>query len=73
MLGVVDKEYHCIGMETSIIVSADEIVQCHNEKVESLRKDILELNGDTRRFMVEMETSAVGFFLWECNCKRYSD
>ena len=30
-----------------MIVSADEIVHCHNEKVESLRKDILELDGDT--------------------------
>ena len=38
-----------------------------------LRKDILELDGDTRRFMEEIEISAVGVFLWQCNCKRYID
>ena len=72
-LGVVEKESQSIGIQPTRIVSADEVVQCHNEKVECLRKDIKELDGDTRRFMEEMETSAAGLFLWHCNCKRYID
>lgn len=69
----VKRNSHSISMETTKILSADEIVQCHNKKVECLRKDILELDGDTRRFMEEIEISAVGVFLWQCNCKRYID
>ena len=72
-LGVVERESQSIGMQTTKIVSADKVVQCHNEKVESLRKDIEELDRDTRRFMEEVETSTVGLFLWQCNCKRYID
>ena len=71
-LGVVKRESQSIGLQPTKIVSADEVVQCHNKKVECLRKDIKELDGDTRRFMEEMETSAVGLFLWQCNCKRYN-
>jgi len=69
----VKRSNHSISIETTKILSADEIVQCHNKKVECLRKDILELDGDTRRFMEEIEISAVGVFLWQCNCKRYVD
>ena len=39
VLGVVERESQSIGMQTTKIVSADEVVQCHNEKVECLRKD----------------------------------
>ena len=71
LLGVLNRESPSIGMQPTKIVSADEVVQSHNEKVECLRKDIKELDGDTGRFMEEMETSTVGIFLWQCNCKRY--
>ena len=70
-LGVLEGESQSIGIQPTKIVSADEVVQCHNEKVECLRKDIKELDEDTRRFMEEVETSVVGLFLWQCNCKRY--
>ena len=70
---VMAGESQSIGMEPTKIVSADKLVQCHNEKVECLRKDIEELDRDTRSFMEEMETSAVGLFVWECNCRRYFD
>ena len=73
VLGVVEKESQSTGMQPTKIVSADEVVQSHNEKVECLRKDIKELDGDTRSFMEEMETNTVGIFLWQCNCKRYID
>ena len=73
VLGVVERESQSIGMQTTKIVNADELVQCHNEKVECLRKDIKELDRDTRRFMEEMEITTVGVFLWQCNCKRYFD
>ena len=72
-LGAMEKESQSIGIQPTKIVSADEVVQCHNEKVECLRKDIKELDGDTRRFMEEMETSAAGIFLWQCNCRPYVD
>ena len=68
-----ERESQCTGIQTTRVVSADQVVQCHNEKVECLRKDIKELDGDARRFMEEMETSAVGLFLWQCNCNRYID
>ena len=70
---VLGRESQSIGMQITKIVSADELVQCHNEKVECLRKDIKKLDGDARRLMEEMETSAVGLFLWQCNCRRYLD
>ena len=73
VLGAMEKGSQSIGIETIKIVSADEIVHWHNQKVECLRKDILELDGDTRRFMEEVEISSAGFFLWQCNCKRYID
>ena len=71
VLGIDKRESQSFGVETAKILSADKIVQCHNERVECLGKDILELDGDTRRFMEEIEISAVGLFLWQCNCKRY--
>ena len=67
VLGVVERESQSTGMQPTKIVSADEVVQSHNEKVECLRKILKELDGDARRFMEEMETSTVG------NCKRYID
>ena len=71
VLGAMEGETQSIGMEPTKIVSVDEVVQCHNEKVECLRKDIKELDGDARRLMEEVETSTVGIFLWQCNSKRY--
>lgn len=44
-----------IGMETIKIANACEIAQHHNEKVECLRKDILQLDGGTRKLMEEVE------------------
>ena len=66
-----ERESQSIGLQPTKIVSADEVVQCHNEKVECLRKDIEGLDGDTRRFMEEVEISTVGIFVWQRNCKRY--
>ena len=43
-LGAMEKESQSIGIQPTKIVSADEVVQCHNEKVECLRKDIKELD-----------------------------
>ena len=54
-------------METIKIANAREIAQHHNEKVECLRKDILD--GDTRKLMEEVEISVAGTFLWECYCR----
>ena len=68
-LGAAESQH--IGMEAIKIVSVDEVVQCHNEKVECLRKDMEELDRDTRRFMEEVEICTVGLFLWQCNSKRY--
>ena len=75
ILGIVQSssESLSIGLQPTRIASADKVVQCHNEKVECLRKDIEELEGDKRRFMEEIETSSVGLFVWQCNCKRYID
>ena len=58
-------------METIKIANAREIAQRHNEKVECLRKDILELDGDTRKIMEEVEINVAGAFLWEYYCRRY--
>nr|WDE20681.1 terpene synthase-like protein uBuTS-8 [Bubarida sp. uBuTS-8] len=52
--------------------SCSEVVQYHNELVEVLHKKVLELEGNTRRFMEEVEASVVGLFLWQCRSKRYA-
>lgn len=73
LLGVKkDQKKDEIGLKTIKIASANEIAQEHNMKVEHLRKDIQALNGDTRKFMEEVEASIAGLFLWQINAKRYT-
>ena len=64
-------ESDSISIKTIMIATASEIAQHHNEKVECLRKDILHLDGDTRRLMEEWEVSVAGLFLWQYKSRRY--
>nr|WDE20682.1 terpene synthase-like protein uBuTS-9 [Bubarida sp. uBuTS-9] len=66
------EESQSLGMTALKIVSASEAAQYHNEKVECLKKDILDLDGDTRRLMEEVEVINVAQFLWQCNARRYN-
>ena len=68
-----ERECMAIGLKTAKIASASEIIQHHNEKVKCLNKCILDLDGDTRHFMEEIEVTTVGLFLWHCNAKRYDE
>ena len=51
-----------LGLQTTKVASVSEIVQHHNENVQSLNRKILEMNGDIRRFMEEIEISLAGSF-----------
>ena len=64
-------ENDSISIKTIKIATASEIAQHHNEKVECLRKDILQLDGDIRRLMEEWEVIVAGLFLWQYNSRRY--
>ena len=66
------RESGTIGMTALKIASPNEIAQVHNEKVIRLRKNILDLDGDERKFMDEVEVAVVGLFLWQCNARRYN-
>ena len=60
-----------MGIQTLKIASRGEVIQYHNDRVRCLRKAILDLDGDTRSFMEEVEVSIEGVLLWECNAQRY--
>ena len=66
------QESQAIGMTALKFTSANEVAQHHNDKVMVLRKNILGLDGDKKRFMEEIEVAIVGLFLWQCNARRYS-
>nr|WDE20678.1 bicyclogermacrene synthase uBuTS-3 [Bubarida sp. uBuTS-3] len=53
------------------IATSSNIVLKHNTMVKALHSKVLELEGDTRHFMEEMEASVVGLFLWQLYSKRY--
>ena len=65
------SEENEMGIQTLKIASRSEVIQYHNDRVRCLRKAILDLDGDTRSFMEEVEVSIVGVLLWECNALRY--
>ena len=61
-----------ISMTSLKFASVKEIAQAHNERVTCLRKNILDLHGDERIFMEEIEVAVAGLFLWQCNARHYN-
>ena len=59
------------GVKSINIASEREVVQHHNDLVKCLKKAVLELQGDTRRFMEEVEVATAGLAVWQLDCKRY--
>ena len=55
-----------------IVASSSVVVQDHNEIVEVLHKNVLELECNTRHYMEAVEASVVGLFLWQCYSNRYT-
>ena len=66
-----DMEAKSAGAKATKIASQSDVALHHNDVVKRLKQDVLELQGDTRRFMEEVEVATAGLAVWHLNCKRY--